>query len=300
MCAAPGFPLPPFKPPPMSSNTIVSTEELAAQLGNPNWIVIDCRFTLTNTEAGRRLYQKSHIPGARYAHLDEDLSSPITSTSGRHPLPDLGLFCAKLGEWGITPDTQVVVYDDSFGSMAVRLWWLLRGLGHPHVALLNGGLPKWTREKRPLTDALPTIMAQTYPCPDSPDWGVDAATVETIRRDPNYKLIDARPEQRFSGEVEKLDTVAGHIPGAINWVFEENLDMDGTYLPADELRESYDQLLDGVAAENVVHTCGSGVTACHNLLAMEIAGLAGSKLYPGSWSEWIRDSARPVATFNAA
>ncbi|HQT29853.1 MAG: sulfurtransferase [Hydrogenophilales bacterium 28-61-11] len=284
----------------MFSTTIISTEELAAQLGNPNWIVIDCRFTLTDTEAGRRFYEKSHIPGARYAHLDEDLSSPITSNSGRHPLPDLALFCARLGEWGITPDTQVVVYDDSFGSMAVRLWWLLRGLGHQHVALLNGGLPKWTREKRPLTDALPTIVVQPYPCPASPNLGVDAATVETIRLDPNYKLIDARPEQRFSGEVEKLDTVAGHIPGAINWVFEENLDMDGTYLTADELRESYDQLLNGVAAENVVHTCGSGVTACHNLLAMEIAGLAGSKLYPGSWSEWIRDPARPVATFNAA
>jgi thiosulfate/3-mercaptopyruvate sulfurtransferase len=263
-------------------------------------VVIDCRFTLTDTEAGRSAYAAGHIPGARYAHLDENLSSSITPDSGRHPLPDLAAFCAQLGAWGITPASQVVVYDDSFGSMAVRLWWLLRGLGHQHVALLDGGLPKWTREKRPVIDALPEIVTQTYPCPAHPDWGVDAATVDNIRQDKAHKLVDARPEQRFSGEREPLDSVAGHIPGSVNWVFEENLDMDGTYLPADELRENYTLLLDGVAPENVVHTCGSGVTACHNLLAMEIAGLPGSQLYPGSWSEWIRDPHRPVATGEAA
>ncbi|MBT9567802.1 MAG: sulfurtransferase [Thiobacillus sp.] len=281
-------------------NTVVSTESLAAQLDNPGWAVIDCRFTLTDPEAGRRAYAAGHIPGARYAHLDEDLSSPITAVSGRHPLPDLGAFCARLGDWGVTPDTQVVVYDDSFGSMAVRLWWLLRGLGHQHVALLDGGLPKWTREKHPVTDLVPSVTAQTYPSPARADWGVDAATVDRIRRSATHKLVDARPEHRFSGESEPLDSVAGHIPGAINWVFEENLDLDGTYLPADELRESYLHLLDGVAPENVVHTCGSGVTACHNILAMEIAGLSGSQLYPGSWSEWIRDPHRPVATGEVA
>ena len=278
------------------SNTVVSTEFLASQLDNPSWVVIDCRFTLTDSEAGRRAYAAGHIPGARYAHLNEDLSSPVTPTSGRHPLPDLAVFCARLGAWGVTPDSQVVVYDDSFGSMAVRLWWLLRGLGHKNIALLDGGLPKWVREKHPQTDDLPALAAQTYPCHDRPSWGVDAATIDIIRQSTAHKLVDARPEHRFSGEREPLDTVAGHIPGSVNWVFEENLDMDGTYLPADELRENYTQLLKGVAPGNVVHTCGSGVTASHNILAMEIAGLPGSQLYPGSWSEWITDPARPVAT----
>lgn len=276
------------------SHTLVSTEQLASQLDR--WVVIDCRFSLADTGHGRRVYAESHIPGARYAHLDDDLSSPVTPTSGRHPLPDPAAFCAKLGAWGITPETQVVVYDDSYGSMAVRLWWLLRGLGHRQIALLDGNYPKWQREKRPTTAEAPDVTPAHYPVPARVDWGVDAATVEAIRTDPAYRLIDARPEQRFSGEVEKIDRVAGHIPGAINWVYEENLDFDGTYLPAAELRTSYEQLLGGVTPENVVHTCGSGVTACHNILAMDVAGLPGSRLYPGSWSEWITDPARPVAT----
>lgn len=279
------------------SRTLVTPEQLATHL--EDWVVIDCRFSLADTAHGERVYAQGHIPGARYAHLDRDLSSPKTPTTGRHPLPDVAAFCTRLGDWGVTPDTQVVVYDDSFGSMAVRLWWLLRGLGHSKVALLNGNYPKWTREKRPVTADLPAITPATYPVPASLDWGVTAATVETIRQSPAHKLVDARPEQRFSGEVEKIDPVAGHIPGAINWVYEENLDLDGTYLPADELREAYQQLLGEVAPENVVHTCGSGVTACHNVLAMEIAGLTGSRLYPGSWSEWITDPARAVATGEA-
>jgi len=276
------------------SHTLVTTEQLASQLDR--WVVIDCRFSLADPGHGRRVYAQGHIPGARYAHLDEDLSSAVTPASGRHPLPDPAAFCAKLGAWGITPATQVVVYDDSYGSMAVRLWWLLRGLGHPQVALLDGNYPKWQREKRPTPAELPVVAPAHYPVPARVDWGVDATTVEAIRSDSAHRLIDARPEQRFSGEVEKIDRVAGHIPGAINWVYEENLDFDGTYLPAEELRASYDRLLDGVAPENVVHTCGSGVTACHNILAMEVAGLTGSRLYPGSWSEWITDPTRPVAT----
>ncbi|HQS98746.1 MAG: sulfurtransferase [Hydrogenophilales bacterium 16-64-46] len=278
-------------------STLVTPEQLAAQLDS--WVVIDCRFSLADTGYGRRVYAEGHIPGARYAHLDDDLSSPKSATTGRHPLPDLASFCAKLGAWGITPDTQVVVYDDSFGSMAVRLWWLLRGLGHTKVALLDGNFPKWTREKRPVDIAEPVVSPVVYPVPTNVDWGLDAAAVEAIRLSPAHKLIDARPDMRFTGELEKVDPVAGHIPGAVNWVYEENLDLDGTYLPAEELRENYTQLLAGVAPENVVHTCGSGVTACHNVLAMEIAGLAGSRLYPGSWSEWITDPARPVATGEA-
>jgi thiosulfate/3-mercaptopyruvate sulfurtransferase len=276
------------------SNTLVTPEQLAIHLND--WVVIDCRYSLADIEHGRRVYAGGHIPGARYAHLDDDLSSPRTANTGRHPLPDLAGFCKQLGDWGITPATQVVVYDDSFGSMAVRLWWLLRGLGHQSVALLDGNYPKWTREKRPVTSELPIVTPALYPVPASVDWGVDAAAVEAMRASPAHKLIDARPEMRFTGEVEKIDPVAGHIPGAVNWVYEENLDLDGTYLPAGELRASYEQLLAGVAPENVVHTCGSGVTACHNVLAMEIAGLPGSRLYPGSWSEWITNPARPIAT----
>lgn len=280
------------------SHTLITPEQLlASQHGN--WVVIDCRFSLADTEYGRRVYTEGHIPGARYAHMDEDLSSPRNSTTGRHPLPDLEVFCKKLGDWGVTPATQVVVYDDSFGSMAVRLWWLLRGLGHQKVALLDGNFPRWVREKLPVTTVLPTIVPTNYPVPVEVDWGLDANAVEAIRQSPVHKLIDARPEMRFTGEIEKIDPVAGHIPGAINWVYEENLDLDGTYLPAEELRENYLQLLGQVAPENVVHTCGSGVTACHNVLAMEIAGLSGSRLYPGSWSEWITDPTRPVATGEA-
>jgi len=280
--------------------TIVSTEQLAAQLDNPHWVVIDCRFTLTDPLAGWRAYATSHIRSARYAHLDEDLSSPITAHSGRHPLPDAQLLCQKLGNWGVGGHTQVVVYDDSYGSMAVRLWWLLRWLGHEKVALLDGGLPKWAREKRPVTDALPVIAPQIFSCAPNPSLSVDVNVVSSIRESATHRLIDARPEQRFSGEREPLDTVAGHIPGAINWAFEENIDLDGTYLPPEELHENYTRLMKGVAPKNVIHSCGSGVTACHNILAMEIAGLTGSRLYPGSWSEWITDPARPIATGDVA
>lgn len=276
------------------SSTLVTPEQLQAHLAE--WVVIDCRFSLADTEHGRRVYAAGHIPGARYAHLDADLSAPRTPSTGRHPLPDPAIFCARLGAWGVAPDTQVVVYDDSFGSMAVRLWWLLRGLGHARVALLDGNYPRWLREKRPTTTEPPAPIAARYPVPAAVDWGITADTVDAIRLSPAHRLIDARPEQRFSGEVETIDPVAGHIPGAINWVYEENLDLDGTYLPAAELRDAYERLLAGVAPGNVVHTCGSGVTACHNVLAMEIAGLSGSRLYPGSWSEWITDPARPVAT----
>jgi thiosulfate/3-mercaptopyruvate sulfurtransferase len=281
----------------MFSNTIVSTEELAQYLNDPHWIVFDCRFTLTDAEAGRRAYAAGHIPGARYAHLDEDLSGPIVSgQTGRHPLPDPEALAQRLHDWGVGVNRQVVVYDDSFGAMAVRMWWLLRWLGHPGVALLDGGLPKWQREMRPMTTELPQTQPGNCVCLPERSQYVEADEVSAAIAGGDGLLIDARPDRRFTGEYEPLDPVAGHIPGAINWVFEENLDLDGTYLPPEALRENYQALLQGRPPHQVIHTCGSGVTACHNLLAMEIAGLPGSKLYVGSWSDWITDPARPVAT----
>lgn len=284
----------------MYINTIVSTEDLAQHLDDPRWIVFDCRFTLTDPEAGRRAYAAGHIPGARYTHLDDDLSGTIIpGQTGRHPLPEPEVLAKKLYEWGVGVNRQVVVYDDSFGSMAVRMWWLLRWLGHPGVALLDGGFPKWVRELRPVTTDLPKIDKGNCVCLPERSQVVTAEDIQQAIAGNHSLLIDARSERRFTGEYEPLDPVAGHIPGAINWDFEENLDIDGTYLPPEALRENYQALLKGRAPHEVIHTCGSGVTACHNLLAMEIAGLPGSKLYVGSWSDWITDPARPIATGEA-
>ena len=280
----------------MFSNTLVTTEDLAAHLADPNWVILDCRFTLTDTGAGRQAYEKAHIPGARYVHLDDDLSAPIGATTGRHPLPDPRVLTEKLCAWGVGVNKQVVVYDDSYGAMAVRLWWMMRWLGHPGVALLDGGYPKWLREKRPVTAEPPVPHTASCACLPEPTQIVGTDEVLHASRSGDQIIIDARPDRRFSGEFEPLDPVAGHVPGAINYPFDENLDMDGTYLPPEALRENYQALLKGKAAWQVIHMCGSGVTACHNILAMEIAGLPGSRLYPGSWSEWITDPARPVAT----
>lgn len=273
-------------------STVVSTEQLAQQVNDPAWIVIDCRFTLTNTEAGRAAYARGHLPGARYAHLDQDLAGPKNGSNGRHPLPDAQAFAQKLGAWGIDAKTQVVVYDDSFGAIAVRLWWMLRWMGHDAVALLDGGLPKWQREQRPLTADLPQVTPKVFTAQVRHDMAVDT---DAVLRATSSLIVDARAEMRFIGEIEPLDPVAGHVPGAKNLPFDDNLAMDGTLLPAAELRERYTELLDGKSPEQVIHMCGSGVTTCHNLLAMEIAGLKGGKLYAGSWSEWVADPSRPVA-----
>lgn len=276
-------------------STLVSTDELAARLNDPDWVIVDCRFTLTDTEAGRRAYHAAHLPGARYAHLDEDLSAPKNGRNGRHPLPDVATFAQTLGRWGIDAGKQVVVYDDSFGAMAVRLWWMLRWVGHDAVALLDGGLPKWQREQRAITVEVPAVTPATF-TPQVRESMVVSADAVLAASQGGTPLFDARPEMRFTGEKEPIDPVAGHVPGARNLPFDDNLAMAGTFMSAEELREMYEDLLDGRKPDEVIHMCGSGVTACHNLLAMEIAGLPGAKLYAGSWSEWIADPARPVAT----
>lgn len=280
----------------MKFTTLVSAAQLAQHLNDPDWVVFDCRFTLSDPDSGRRTYQAGHIPGARYAHLNDDFSSEITGVSGRHPLPDPQLLALKLGQWGVDSSKQVVVYDDSLGSMASRMWWVLRWLGHQSVALLDGGVQRWIRDGHPITaDPASIAPAEFTARPDNSMW-VDANCIEEALRSDKCLIIDARAEERFSGEREVLDKVAGHIPGSINLPFEDNLDMGGTYLKAVELKEAYLDFLNGVEPQRVVHMCGSGVTACHNVIAMEHAGLKGSRLYPGSWSEWITDPGRPVET----
>lgn len=281
----------------MKYTTLISTEQLAQHLDDPDWVVFDCRFTLTNPGAGFQSYLTAHVPGARYAHLDNDLSSEVTPLTGRHPLPDVDVLADKLGKWGVDATRQVVVYDDSFGAMASRMWWILRWLGHDAVALLDGGIQRWQqREKRPVSAELPVIQPTRFNAKPGREMWVSSEELDQALQRERILLLDARSEERFNGEIEPLDKVAGHIPGAVNLPFEDNLDLGGAFMTADELSTFYLDTLNGMAAEKVIHMCGSGVTACHNLLAMEHAGMTGAKLYVGSWSEWITDPKRPVVT----
>jgi thiosulfate/3-mercaptopyruvate sulfurtransferase len=283
----------------MRYDTLVSAARLAQHLDDPDWRVVDCRFDLAATDHGARDYRLGHIPGAVYAHLDHDLSGPITPDTGRHPLPDPQRLGRWVGEIGITPDRQVIAYDDSGGTMAVRLWWLLRWLGHRDVALLDGGWQAWQQSGLPSeSDPVSPSSAAVYPGTPDPSQVVETETLVAWceQRDVSITLIDARTAERFNGEAEPIDPVAGHIPGAINRPLQENLDADGRFKSPEDLRRLYLGTLGGRPPASVVAMCGSGVTACHNLLAMEIAGLSGGRLYAGSWSEWIRDPARPVAT----
>ncbi|CDH46037.1 sulfurtransferase [Candidatus Contendibacter odensensis] len=279
----------------MNYDTLIDATTLNAHCCDPDWVVVDCRFTMADIEAGERAYRESHIPGARYAHLDADLSSPITPVTGRHPLPDPTRLAHTLGKWGIGPDTQVVAYDDMGGMLAAaRLWWLLRWVRHRAGAVLDGGFPAWQRACLPLTAELPIVRPVIFDAkPDHQHW---LTTAQVLALPADEVLLDARGAARYQGEMEPIDPVAGHIPGAINLPTDGNLTPDGHFLPPVELRARFATALGRRLPDAVVHSCGSGVSACHNLLAMETAGLNGSRLYAGSWSEWIRDPARPVAT----
>lgn len=279
----------------MSYTTIVSPELLEQHLQDPDWIVFDCRFSLADKDYGQTAWDQHHIPGSRFVDLEHDLSGEITHSTGRHPLPSPGELLDKLTKLGLKNDAQIIVYDDAFGSMAVRLWWSLRWLGHNSVALLDGGYPRWKREERPISDEKPLIEPGQFVAHLNNDAWVDRRFVEGCLNDTSRQLIDARGEDRFAGERDPLDPVKGHIPGALNRPFEDNLDLAGNFLPANELREEFVELLGKTPPEQVVHTCGSGVTCCHNMLAMEIAGLSGSRTYIGSWSEWITDPTHPIA-----
>lgn len=277
--------------------TLVFTEQLAHHLDDPQWIVVDCSFSLADESEGERLFTERHIPGAMYAHLNRDLSSKPTGTNGRHPLPDLDAFKAKLGIWGLDAQTQVVAYDQDFGMFAARLWWMLRYLGHDAVAVLDGGMAQWMMEDRPTRSGLESPRtAKQFAGTPREGMLVTLAEVERFRVNSNFRLIDARAPERYRGEVETIDPVAGHIPGAVNHFYQDNLQAEGTFLSPQVLRARFDALLGDLPAGNAVSYCGSGVSACHNLLAMEYAGLVGARLYAGSWSEWCADPQRAVTT----
>ena len=254
-------------------------------------VVLDCSFDLADPAAGERSYHEGHLPDAHYVHLDRDLSGPKTGHNGRHPLRERAQYAQWMGQCGITPGKLVVVCDRQGGMYAARAWWVLRWMGHAAVALLDGGVPAWVQAGGSLTRELPsTAPTAPYPqqAPALPT--LDAGQLQSRLAD--VLVIDARAPERYRGEVEPLDAVAGHIPGAINRFFKDNLQDDGRFKPAEQLRTEFSPLLDG---RPVVHQCGSGVTACHNLLAMELAGLGTTALYPGSWSEWSSDPSRPMA-----
>lgn len=278
----------------MPFTTLVSSFQLAQHLDDSDWIIFDCRHDLAEPEAGRRSYAEFHLPGAYFLHLDQDLSGPLSGKNGRHPLPAPEAFAARLGACGMDNSKQAVAYDASGNMYAARLWWMLRWLGHENAAVLDGGLSKWIKEGRPMTDALPRSKPAQFTGAPRKNW-VDADFVEAHLNNPEMFLIDGRSPERFMGIGETLDPVGGHIPGAVNRFFKDNLDTQGCFKPAQELQRAFAGLMGGARPKEVVHQCGSGVTACHNLLAMEIAGLTGSRLYPGSWSEWCTGPSRPIA-----
>lgn len=282
----------------MPYSTLIAAQELAARLQDPDWVVIDCRHDLASPDAGLQAYEAAHLPGARFAHLDRDLSDKRPGADGlfrgRHPLPTREAFIDTLRAWGVRDASQVIAYDAQGGMFAARLWWMLRWVGHEAVAVLDGGLPAW--------QALGLPMSAERPRPAPGDISLRPSLVETVDAQqvldniarPARIVLDARAPDRFRGENETLDPVGGHIPGAINRFFKDNLQADGRFKPADQLKAE----LSSLAPEGrpVIAQCGSGVTACHNLLAMEVAGMPGAALYPGSWSEWCADPRRPVAT----
>ena len=279
----------------MPYTTLIAAADVRVSIdaGEPI-VVLDISFDLADIAAGERSYRESHLPGARYMHVDRDLSATKTGTNGRHPLPNRETFAATAGRFGVAPGTKVVVYDRQGAMFAVRAWWMLRWLGHSAVAVLDGGLAAWQRAGGGLeTGERDSAALPPYPLGEPLVPTIDADTLAS--RLGVVGVIDARAPERFRGEVEPLDAQAGHIPGARNRFFKDNLDADGRFKSAGQLRAEFEPLLAARHPAQVVHQCGSGVTACHNLLAMEIAGLAGSALYPGSWSEWSADPSRPVA-----
>ena len=274
--------------------TLISTDVLAAHLGDSSWLIADCRYNLTDEQWGGGQYLASHIPGAVFVNLAHDLAGPRTGTNGRHPLPSPDVMAATFGRLGIGDNIQVVAYDQDAGAFASRLWWMLRYMGHDAVAVLDGGFAKWTREGRPVRGGEETRVAAAFTPALRREMRLTVEDVTARLGNPSVLLVDARSPERFAGQPDPLDNVSGHIPGARSRFYRRNISQEGTMRPASELNAEFEQVLRGRPAHEVVMYCGSGVTACHNLLAMEHAGLPGAKLFAGSWSEWEADSSRPV------
>jgi thiosulfate/3-mercaptopyruvate sulfurtransferase len=277
--------------------TLIATDTLHGHIHDADWCIVDARFSLADTTLGMQDYQTAHIPGAHYAHLDKDLSGPIIpGKTGRHPLPAVEAAARTFSEWGIDHNVQVVVYDSVSGSVAARLWWMLKWLGHDAVAVLDGGWPAWQAAGLPVTQDLPSGSSRAFTADVRAQLLTDVAQVDRYRNDPAYRVFDARTPERYRGEQEPIDPVAGHIPGAHCASFAENIAEDGLFQSPEALRLRYEPLLAGIHTDHIISYCGSGVTACHNLLAMSHAGLGDAVLYAGSWSEWITDQGRPVGT----
>ena len=277
-------------------NMLVSVADLAAHLDDADWVVFDCRHDLMDLGKGERLYREGHIAGAHFAHLDIDLSGEKSGTNGRHPLPSPVAFGAFLARHGVTASSKIIAYDDAGGPYAARLWWLARWIGLGNVALLDGGLPAWIAAGLPLSRAVPVPRPAALRAQANPLMVWSAAEVQARLHDKAaMTLIDARAPERYRGDVEPIDPIGGHIPGARNRFFKDNLHADSTMRAPEEIRVAFHALAPELNPDKVVHQCGSGVTACANLFAMEYAGLRGSKLYAGSWSEWVSDPLRPIA-----
>lgn len=278
--------------------TLIAAADLAGHLADSRYVIVDCRHDLINPAAGRDAYAAGHIPGARFADMDHQLSGAKRGADGvfrgRHPLPERAALAETLRDWGVNHDSQVVAYDAHGGMFAARLWWLLRWLGHPAVAVLDGGLPAWQAAGLALSQDAPAVRRGDFTEHSTLVPQVDATAVLANIDGGARTVIDARAPDRFRGENETMDPVGGHIPGAKNRFFKDNLQADGRFKDAQQLKADFSALVADPAS--AIMQCGSGVTACHNLLALEVAGLPGAALYPGSWSEWCADSARPVAT----
>jgi thiosulfate/3-mercaptopyruvate sulfurtransferase len=273
---------------------LISTADLAAELGSSDLVIVDSRHDLMNPAVGRDAYATGHIPGAIFMSIDDDLSAHKNGSNGRHPLPTPQAFATTLGAKGISNASKVIVYDGGNAMYAGRLWWMLRWLGHDKVFVLDGGFAQWQKEARAIETQPVTLAATTFTANLDDSMRLTAVQTLAALTDPQRRVLDARAAERYRGEVEPVDPVAGHIPGAFNRPFSLN-QRDGLFKPAHELRQEFESVLAGRAPEQLIHQCGSGVSAIANIIAMEHAGLTGSKLYAGSWSEWCADPNRPVA-----
>jgi thiosulfate/3-mercaptopyruvate sulfurtransferase len=278
----------------MAWTTIIGTAALAEHLSDPAFVIVDCRYNLDNEAWGAQQYTNAHIPGAVYAHLGHDLAGAKTGRNGRHPLPETNALRATFGRLGIDGGVQVVAYDQDTGMYASRLWWLLRWLGHDAVAVLDGGFAAWIAEGHPTSAGDERRTPRSFTGTPRAGMALSADDVAAVRHTPGWRIVDARAPERYRGETEPIDKVAGHIPGAVNHFFKWNLDDRGAFRSPDEIRARLHETVGDVPPGQIVCYCGSGVTACHNLLALEHAGLHGAKLYPGSWSEWSSDPSRPI------